>query len=84
MTNVKNFLEKATTSIQDAYPYATDVRLEEFDRDSKSIVISYLLPDTNPIKGFGMTINGRAYERIYKTIVFDKQDEVASVKIYQK
>lgn len=85
MASIKDLLEKAIISIQDTnQSAASDFRLEEFDKDQKSIVVSYLLPETNPIKGLGVALANRPYERVYKTVFFDAANEVSSVKIYKK
>lgn len=90
MSNIKTLLEAAAREIQQANGnQAEDIRLEEYEKNANSLVISYLLPNKNPIKvtgliGSAISQQERAYERIYKTVTFNDKDEVVSVKIFLK
>lgn len=86
MNTIREYLAKAKEEIVEAYGgEAADLRLEEFERDTKEIVVSFLLPDINPAVGIvALSAGNRKYERVYKKIEFNQLGDVESVKIYKQ
>lgn len=64
----------------------SDVRLEEIetDNDNFKLTISYLVPNKNQLGTLTGGLLERPFERIYKTLIVNKEDgKVESAKIYK-
>ena len=86
MIKIKDLFKNAIQEISGIYPDAQDIRLEEFEKNSNMISISFLLPlpETNPLRRMTTIVNGAMeHERIYKSVIFNEDGDTLSLKIYK-
>ena len=77
--DIKNMFARAKQEVLESIgESARDDRLEEYDRDGNSIVISYAMPDKTSI----LPVEHQLYERLYKRVFFDSHENIQSVKIH--
>lgn len=87
MTNIKELFKKAVTEINEVYPNAHDIRLEEYDKETKEVVVSFLLLDNTPQGTQGSALQNilsPSFDRVYKTVKFDGKESVQGLEIFHK
>ena len=81
MYNLKKAFESAVSELENSQTGMTDIRLEEYDKSTNKIVVSYLIPRKQISV---QNILSPPYERVYKEVVLDSSNEVEAVKIYKR
>lgn len=83
MVSMKQVLQASIKEIKKNMSEATDIRLEEFEKNSNIISISYLYPIQSKLLGTALLGVGN-YERLYKSITFNKDTgEILGMKNYK-
>lgn len=80
--NISEYFKKAAAEVQNNFDNVSDIRLEEYDKESEEIIVSFLVPKPMKTNAAFAMINAVPTERVYKIIQFDAEQNVSKVKIY--
>lgn len=83
--NIAEYFKKAAFEVQNTFEDASDIRLEEYDKEKDEITISFLVSSpviTSEQKIREKVLNIVPAERVYKVIAFDAEHNVSKVKMY--
>lgn len=77
---MSEYFKKAVVEIQNIFSEACDVRLEEYDKSRKEIVVSFLKPRDSSSPVVFQKNEMLKCERVYKIVEFDSNQNVSRVR----